>query len=73
MLVALPCWVTRRGSEPCESTTHRGRTQAKTPRCAGHAPLGEQRIQRRKQVHVHRVHVGSLSDLADETQRLTQL
>ncbi len=45
--------IARRGPEPRQRSAHGGRTQAEASRRPCHAALGEQRVQRGKQVHVH--------------------
>ncbi|NRP85654.1 hypothetical protein GFPCMMHI_01553 [Ensifer adhaerens] len=59
--------VARGGPEPREGPAHGGRTEAETARSAGHANLGQQCVERRKQVQVEIVHNRNLHHLTPTT------
>ncbi len=59
--------VARGGPEPREGPAHRRRTEAETAGRAGHATLGQQRIERRKQVQVEIVHNRNLHHVTPAT------
>jgi len=53
-------WVARGGAQPRERAAHRGGAQSEPARGAGHAPFGQQHVERGDEVQVDVFHPDSI-------------